>query len=142
MNWFPRHKVLVPVDFSQASLDAVDVGLTLADEPPHVYVIHVLPKVIAGDPGFPWNPIGEATQRAQITESLRDRLATAVEQGIHTEVVFGDAGTEIARFAEEGEFELIVMPSHGRTGLKRMLIGSVTERVTRLAHCPVLVLRN
>jgi nucleotide-binding universal stress UspA family protein len=141
-SWFPRHKVLVPIDFSKASLAAVDVGLSLVDDPSHLYVLHVTPAVVKGDPGFPWNPLEETTQRARITAAVQERLADAIRRGVQTEVAFGDPGTEIARFAEEGGFDLIVMPSHGRTGLTRLLIGSVTERVTRLAHCPVLVERT
>ena len=56
-------------------------------------------------------------------------------------VRFGDPGREIAAFAESQHADLIVMPSHGRTGLSRILIGSVAERVVRLAHCPVLILK-
>jgi nucleotide-binding universal stress UspA family protein len=56
-------------------------------------------------------------------------------------VRFGDPGREIAAHAEELHAELIVMPSHGRTGLSRLFIGSVAERVVRLAHCPVLILK-
>jgi nucleotide-binding universal stress UspA family protein len=58
------------------------------------------------------------------------------------EVVFGAPAEEIAQFAQRDQSELIVLPSHGRTGLARLMIGSVAERVVRLAHCPVLVLRN
>ena len=58
------------------------------------------------------------------------------------EILFGDPGHEITEFAERVKADLIVMPSHGRTGLSRLLIGSVAERVIRLAHCPVLVLRD
>ena len=142
MTWLPRHKVLVPIDFSEASLAAVEVGLALVDEPSHLYVLHVTPALVAGDPGFPWNPLGEPTQRAQLTTEMQACLAQPIESGVQTEVAFGDPGTQIAEFAEKGEFDLIVMPSHGRTGLTRILIGSVAERVTRLAHCPVLILRS
>jgi nucleotide-binding universal stress UspA family protein len=142
MSWFPRHKVLVPIDFSEASLAAVDVGLSLVDKPANLFVLHVAPRVVKGDPGFPWNPMGEDTQRAKLTTAIEQRLAQAIERGVQTAVAFGDPGTEIARFAEEGRFDLIVMPSHGRTGLTRLLIGSVAERVTRLAHCPVLIQRG
>ena len=141
MTWLPR-KVLVPVDFSEASLDAVDVALSYVDEPAQLTILHVAPTIIAGDPGFPWNPVGEQTQRAQVTASFQEYLADAIQSGAQTQVRFGDPGTEVADCAEEGDFELIVMPSHGRTGLTRLLIGSVAERVTRLAHCPVLILRQ
>jgi nucleotide-binding universal stress UspA family protein len=57
-------------------------------------------------------------------------------------VAFGDPGQRITAYAEEVGADVIVMPSHGRTGLKRLLLGSVAERVLRLAHCPVLVLKS
>ena len=62
--------------------------------------------------------------------------------GVQVNVAFGDPGDEITKHAETVHADLIVMPSHGRTGLKRLLIGSVAERVVRLAQCPVLVLRS
>lgn len=79
-------------------------------------------------------------------ERIRDLLVRRLpDEGLtdaHAAVRIGDPGGEIAAFAEELGAELIVLPSHGRTGLRRLLIGSVAERVIRLAHCPVLVLRN
>lgn len=142
MPWPGKKKVLVPVDFSEASLSAVPLGLELVDEPSNLCVLHVAREVVRGDPGFPWDPLGEATQRGQLEKVLRDDLAEALESGVQAEIAFGDPGTEIAKFAADGGFDLIVMPSHGRTGLSRILIGSVAERVTRLAHCPVLILRD
>src|SRR5687768_16533362 len=62
--------------------------------------------------------------------------------GVTMEVAFGDPGAEIVECGERIGADLIVMPSHGRRGISRMLIGSVAERVLRLAHCPVLVLRG
>ncbi|MEZ6094353.1 MAG: universal stress protein [Pirellulaceae bacterium] len=56
--------------------------------------------------------------------------------------MFGDPGSEITRFAKENDAGLIVISSHGRTGVSRLLLGSVAERVVRLAPCPVLVLRD
>lgn len=58
------------------------------------------------------------------------------------EVRIGDPGVEIVKVATELKAGLIVMPSHGRTGLKHLLLGSVAERVVRTATCPVLVLRK
>ena len=55
---------------------------------------------------------------------------------------FGDPGHQIAQYAEEAKADLIVLPSHGRSGLQRLLIGSVAERVVRHAPCPVLVVRG
>ena len=70
------------------------------------------------------------------------RLATEGQDSVSTDVVIGDPGHEITTLAERAGADLIVLNSHGRTGLKRLLIGSVAERVIRLAHCPVLVLRS
>ena len=81
---------------------------------------------------------GEAATPA----ALKQRLADAKYQGIQLSVVLGEPAHGIANFAEEKKAELIVIPSHGRTGITRLLIGSVAERVVRLAHCPVLVLRK
>jgi len=63
-------------------------------------------------------------------------------KSLQIDILFGDAGHEIAKLAERQGAELIVLPSHGRTGIKRLLIGSVAERVVRLAHCPVLILSS
>ena len=56
--------------------------------------------------------------------------------------LFGDPGYEIGRFAEEKNAGLVVISSHGRQGISRLLLGSVAERVVRLSPCPVLVLRT
>ena len=77
-----------------------------------------------------------------IKKALKDKLADPKFDGVHIAITFGDAGQEVAEFAQSVKAGLIVMPSHGRTGLKHLLIGSVAERVVRLAHCPVLVLRD
>ena len=63
-------------------------------------------------------------------------------RGVHTAVLLGEPAHGITDYAQEKGAQLIVVPSHGRTGLTRLLIGSVAERVVRLAHCPVLVLRK
>ena len=69
------------------------------------------------------------------------RFAQTPFEKVDFQVRFGDPGREIAALAEELHAELNVMPSHGRTGLSRLFIGSVAERVVRLAHCPVLILK-
>ena len=57
-------------------------------------------------------------------------------------MTIGDAGREIAKFAKEVEAELVVLSSQGQGFLEHLLVGSVAERVVRLATCPVLVLRS
>jgi nucleotide-binding universal stress UspA family protein len=74
--------------------------------------------------------------------ALRQKLADDKYSSVTLEVILGDAAHGIAEFAEQNKAQLIVIPSHGRRGLTRLLMGSTAERVVRLAHCPVLVLRQ
>ncbi len=142
MAWFPKQKVIVPIDFSDESFTAITTALQLVDAPGNVEVVHVLQELSPMEPGEIWNTIDKASRIRHTTEALRERLAKDGYSDVSTDVVIGDAGREIAELAERENADLIVLTSHGRTGLKRLLIGSVAERVTRLAHCPVLVLRS
>jgi nucleotide-binding universal stress UspA family protein len=138
-----HHKsVIVPVDFSDESLAAVDTGLKLAGTEGEVHVVHVLPSVDPAEPGVVWNTVDNATRSMHAEQALRERLADPRYAEVKFSTRFGDPGHEIAAFAQEIEAGIIVIPSHGRTGLSRLLIGSVAERVVRLAHCPVLVLKK
>jgi nucleotide-binding universal stress UspA family protein len=142
MSWFPKKKVVVPVDFSDESLTALGTALELVDNPANVLVVHVLQEPSNIEPGEVWGKIHQATRIGNAVQALREHLDKGQHYNVSTEVVIGNAGHEIAAIAEREIADLIVLTPHGRTGLKRMLIGSVTERVIRLAHCPVLVLRS
>ena len=141
-SWFPKNRVLVPVDFSDRSLAAVDTGLALVEDGSHLHVLHVLPVLSPAEPGVVWDALDYPERCRQVEKSLRERLPGAKYAGTEITVLVGDAGHEIADHAKQIGAELIVMPSHGRAGIQRLLIGSVAERVVRLAHCPVLVLRQ
>lgn len=142
MNWFAKKKVLVPVDFSDESFAAVDSALELVENASNVAIVYVLQDLSPMEPGEIWNTIDADSRIQHATKSLRERLADQKYEGLRVEVVIGDPGHEITKVAERDAVDLIVIPSHGRTGLKRMLIGSVAERVVRLSHCPVMVLRS
>jgi nucleotide-binding universal stress UspA family protein len=142
MNWLPKECVVVPVDFSAESFAAVDVALTMVTQPAHVHVIHVLAELVATEPGVIWEVIDEEGRRDHALEALCAKLADDRYKGIEICVEFGDPGHRVAEFAAKISADLIVLPSHGRTGLARLMIGSVAERVVRLSHCPVLVLRD
>lgn len=142
MAYFPKKLVVVPVDFSQESLEAVQVGRQLVDAPEHLHVIHVLIDITPLEAGEVWGVIDPQVRIEQAQRLLREKLADRQYQGVHTAVLMGEPAHAIANYAQEKQAELIVIPSHGRTGLTRLLIGSVAERVVRLAHCPVLVLRK
>lgn len=142
MSWLPKKKIVVPVDFSDQSFEAVDTALRMVEKPVDVTVVHVLQKMIATEPGVVWGAIEDATRSAHVKERLGEHFEGEKYQGMKWTVLFGDPGQEIAALAEDLDADLIVLPSHGRTGIRRLLIGSVAERVVRLSHCPVLVMRT
>jgi len=142
MSWFSKKTVVVPVDFSDDSFEAVELVLSLLDDPSRLHVVHVLQDVAAGQPGMLFSVLEEAERRDQARKALVERFSDSKYSGVAIHVSFGDPGQVVAEFATQIEAELIVLPSHGRSGVKRLLIGSVAERITRLAHCPVLILRR
>jgi len=142
MPWLPKQKVVVPVDFSDESFTAVPNALDLVADPANVLVVHVLQELSPMEPGEMWRTIDHDTRIRHTMQALRERLAKDGHDAVSTDVVIGDPGHEVAALAEREKADLIVLTSHGRTGIKRLLIGSVAERVIRLAHCPVLALRS
>lgn len=142
MAWFPKQMVVVPIDFSAASLAAIDVGLQVVDDPSHLHVVHVLIDTAPLEAGEIWGVVDSEARSAHAEKVLRQQLDKSRYAGVRSAVLVGDPAHGIANFAQDKNADLIVIPSHGRTGLTRLLIGSVAERVVRLAHCPVLVLRN
>ena len=140
--WSPRQRILVPVDFSDESRKAISVASEISGLQGQVAVIHVLPDLSPAEPGKMWNTVSPASRIEHATSALKQWLQEHDLNLDSLEICIGDPGTEICRAATERGADLIVLPSHGRTGLRRLLIGSVAERVVRLAPCPVLVLRH
>lgn len=142
MTWAPKKKVIVPFDFSDESIEALDTALSLARSPAGVHVVHVLPELSLGEAGVIWDEIKNENRIEHAREAIVAKLPDPKYAEVKIDVQVGDAGHRIAEVAEKLNADLIVMPSHGRSGIQRLLIGSVAERVLRLAHCPVLVLRG
>ncbi len=142
MAWLPKKSVVVPFDFSQQSARALESAEELVDDVSHLHVLHVLPKIPVAEPGVVWTSIDNEARSRHAEMAFREGFAASPFCKADFHVRIGDPGSEIAKFAEQLQAELIVMPSHGRGGIPRLLIGSVAERVLRLAHCPVLVLRG
>jgi nucleotide-binding universal stress UspA family protein len=92
--------------------------------------------------GEVWGVSDPQARVGQIEKLLKEKLASEKHKGVQIAVLLGEPAHGIANYSQEKHAELIVIPSHGRTGITRLLIGSVAERVVRLAHCPVLVLRK
>jgi nucleotide-binding universal stress UspA family protein len=142
MAWLPKKCVVVPIDFSEQSRKGLETARELVDEIGHLHAIHVLPKIPVAEPGVVWTSIDDEARAQHAKMAFREGFAAGPFCKADFHVRIGDAGSEIAKFAEQLQADLIVMPSHGRSGVGRLLIGSVAERVLRLAHCPVLVLRG
>lgn len=142
MIWLPRKTIVVPIDFSDDSFSALDTSQELVDSPQHLHLIHVLPIITPNDPGVIWEMIDEQSRAAHAEEALQTKLAARQTEGSRIVIRFGDPGHQITDYAQEIHADLIVLSSHGQTGLTRLLLGSVAEKVVRLAHCPVLVLKK
>lgn len=137
--------VIVPWDFSELSHRALLQAIQMVDDPKLVRVVHVSQIPTPYEVGIAWEAVSEETIRSQ-TESAFQKVVAgdANLKGIQIDfrVLFGDPGRVICQFAEDQQANLIIVPSHGRSGFTRLLLGSVAERIVRHAHCPVLVLRE
>lgn len=143
MSLLNLQRVVVPVDFSDESLAAVDYALELVQgDASKIYLIHVLADMSPADPGVIWGEINDVNRAHHVKQALLERLPSRHAEAMNTTVAFGDAGFRIADFAQTINADLIVIPSHGRSGIERLLIGSVAERVIQYSHCPILVLRD
>ena len=137
-------KIVCPTDFSEASRLAIDVAADLAardhGELRLVHIVEVEP-LVSTDPNVVMAvPQFEQTLHADVQRQL-DALAACVKTAnVTTMIGHGDPGNEIVRLAQEEGADLIVMPTHGRTGLDHVVFGSVAEKVVRHAHRPVLTI--
>ncbi len=139
--------ILVTTDFSDESSQALPLAQSVAKSfGARLTLIHVVEKFpIDALLGREWTR--ETTE--QVMELARVRLTELANRlressGMATDIVvrFGKPFDEIVRCAKELDASMIVVATHGYTGLKHAYLGSVAERVVRHAHCPVLVVRN
>jgi universal stress protein A len=146
-------RILVPVDFSPASKAALDVALSLAErfdskvEALHVWElpVYVRPDLMVWKEGSedhrkPMKDVAQAQASQQMDEFML--AVPAGSRGRITEhLVSGSPVDVILDLVERDNFDLVVMGTHGRTGLSHWLLGSVAERVARGATRPVLTVR-
>jgi nucleotide-binding universal stress UspA family protein len=133
--------VLHPTDFSARSAAALDLAASISrDRGARLVILHV-----DSDDSPPSGPAeGPPCRRLCLEEldEVRGRLAHGGHEAlIGVELRRGDPAWEILDAADELEADLIVMGTHGRSGLGRMLLGSVAETVLQAANCPVLVVK-
>jgi nucleotide-binding universal stress UspA family protein len=141
----PVKKILCPTDFSEPSSEAIKVASELASQfGSELLLLHVVaplsvpPEVMGLPPATV--PVGEQELEASAKRSLEERVGRLHAEGLRARFLLrpGNAADEILRAAEEEKVDQIVIASHGRTGLNRILFGSVAEKVVRSARCPVL----
>jgi nucleotide-binding universal stress UspA family protein len=142
----PFRTILVPVDFSQHASRALDAAVELAEHfGAKLHLLHVYPiQPILVAPYEVSLPIDvEKTLREPANLKLREWAERALEAGVAVETMTAaDTPAEaIVRRAQDIRADLIVMGTRGLTGLKHVLLGSVTERTLRTAPCPVLTLK-
>lgn len=141
-------RILVPIDFSEHSTRALAHAREIAaSHGARLDLLHVIEE-----PVFPsFNTLGAAVYgkpvglrqmvQAALEELVEERGEPDVEAGFGYHVPRGRVAEEIAQFAKEHDIDLIVMASHGLTGLQQLMLGSIAERVVRAASCPVLVVK-
>lgn len=144
----PFKTILVPVDFSWASKSALREAIVLGKEfSSKLVLLHVIKDLpITSD------YVSLYTSASSVFDKMKDKAlldikkwaALAKASGVRTEVItrLGEPFLEIIKIAKAKRVQLIVMGTHGRTGLEHVLIGSVAERVVRKAPCPVLTVKG
>jgi nucleotide-binding universal stress UspA family protein len=153
--------VLIATDGSDASLVAARRAAELLHEADHVTLLSVVSEIPGDDAGGfegsvytleeqerVWNAeMAEAddeltrTARA-ITGGGRERVGATTSAQVDKRIEVGDVAHTVCRVAGELRVDVIVVGSHGRTGLGRLFLGSVSEHIVRYAPCPVLVVRE
>lgn len=140
-------RILVPVDFSDAARPVAEYARDLArDRGASVTLLHVV-----GVPVTPLDPAYGAAADPKVLQDMQAGAARGLEElaaivrkagvPVETRVLTGAPSREIVRLAREANADLVIIGTHGRTGLRHVFLGSVAENVVRLCPCPVLTLR-
>ncbi len=138
-------KILVPTDFSSHSNKAVQYGIEFASrfgaELHLLHAVEQVPILYGEGSGVPPESTAELVAAAtkELDAVLPDRTSNTQ---ILRKVIHGSPFVEIIRYAEENGVDLIILGSHGRSAVARVLMGSVAEKVVRKSPCPVMTLRD
>jgi universal stress protein A len=142
-------RILVPVDFSAPSLQALGYAVELGQRfKPEFVVLHVVEPVVYPAPDMYGQGYDTGAVYLELERAGREqlaRVATTLQRkrlAVRTLLRVGPASHVIVETAKQLKADLIVMSTHGRTGLSRVLMGSVAEKVVRSAACPVLTVRG
>jgi len=143
-------RIVCPVDFSESSELALAQAVVIAEqtgaELQVVTVVQPITPAMFSDGMLLAQPDTLPNQSEELAKKLlkqaREKFCTPVLERTSLHIAVGIPFVEIVRHARENEADLIVMGSHGRTGIEHLMIGSVAERVVRKATCSVLVVRD
>jgi nucleotide-binding universal stress UspA family protein len=141
--------ILVPTDFSDTADAALDYAYVIAERfAAAIHLLHVIDDpFVAGGLGAEAYIAEAPALRAAMMSDAQSRLAQRAvprHAGVSVEsaVQFGRGAKTIAEYAREHDIDMIVMGTHGRTGVAHLVLGSIAERLVRIAPCPVLTLRH
>ncbi len=141
-------RILVPIDFSEHSKNALKYAIPFAEQfQASIHLIYVVePTIYPGDVsfgqvGFP-NVEEELRKRGveELDALIKNEIAGRVPAS--KEIRTGKAFYEINQYAQDQQIDLILIATHGHTGVEHILFGSTAEKVVRKAPCPVLVVRT
>lgn len=134
-------KILYPTDFSTTGRTALEMATSLArDRGATLVIIHVEEPPMAYGGGELYYGV-EEPDRAELERMLQEVKPADPAVKCEYRLVIGSPATAIVEMAERENADMIVMATHGRTGLTRLLMGSVAEEVVRKAQCPVLTVK-
>ncbi|MGA7213030.1 MAG: universal stress protein [Terrimicrobiaceae bacterium] len=133
-------KIVVPVDFSKAGQAAIGYAASFANLfDASLVLTHVIQRIYYGDE-FSYLQISTRRMRERVTKDLRTLMTRLpVAMNVEIEVREGSSSHEIVAVAKEKRADVIIMATHGYTGLKHAFLGSTAERVVQHAPCPVLI---
>lgn len=140
----PFSHVLCPTDFSELSREVVELAVQLPRPAgAGVTLLHVVdpPPIYNEEPGAPDLVTGLVQRSVGRLDAIASELRPGMREPLETRTRIGFAGAQILAELAERSYDLVVMGSHGRSGLQR-IFGSVAEKVVRHAPCPVLVARR
>jgi len=138
-------RMLVPIDFSDCSLDALEYAVQVAKHVnAAITILHVMEPVAYGLDFTLSHPSELEAKRARLGDRLRDLVQAAAGWGLQADEALrgGLPADSILDYARSRAVDLIVMGTHGRRGISHLVNGSVTEGVLRRADCPVLTVRS
>lgn len=147
----PIKKILCPVDCSEGSKAALDYALSMSERfGAEVHILHVWHVTYHVRPDLsvwmeahgqrPISAVVAAEARAE-TDRFLSTLDAKARDALKVHIVEGEPARTITDIANRDQFDLVVMGTHGRTGVVHLALGSVAERVVRHSHCPVLTVR-